>query len=164
MTKSLENEFNLPPSEEEIEKQHQMIEQRREDAVKIMNALTTTEKIDTALQMVSELDEYEDEMNSVAKNAMDSYKDVMALGMNSPIANSSRILEVANNFLRTALDAMSSKTATKLKIVEMQLRKARLEIDTGEVQGTGDALDHRGLIELLQQKVMQDKNPPDEDK
>jgi hypothetical protein len=53
----------------------------------------------------------------------------MDLGMNVDSRYSGRIFEVASNFLKNAIDAKSSKIDKKLKMVELQLKKMKLDKD-----------------------------------
>ena len=58
----------------------------------------------------------------------------MDLGMNVDSRYSGRIFEVAGNFLRNAIDAKSGKIDKKLKMIELQLKKQKL--DQGNKDGT----------------------------
>ncbi len=51
----------------------------------------------------------------------------MDLGMNVDSRYSGRIFEVASNFLKNAIDAKSSKIDKKLKMVDLQLKKLKLD-------------------------------------
>jgi hypothetical protein len=63
----------------------------------------------------------------LAVEAEESYKNLMDLGMNVDSRYSGRIFEVASNFLKNAIDAKSSKIDKKLKMVELQLKKLKLD-------------------------------------
>ena len=63
----------------------------------------------------------------LAIEAEESYKNLMDLGMNVDSRYSGRIFEVAGNFLRNAIDAKGSKIDKKLKMVELQLKKMKLD-------------------------------------
>jgi hypothetical protein len=67
------------------------------------------------------------EMDKLAVEAEESYKNLMDLGMNVDSRYSGRIFEVASNFLKNAIDAKSSKIDKKLKMVELQLKKLKLD-------------------------------------
>jgi hypothetical protein len=81
--------------------------------------------------------------------AEESYKNLMDLGMNVDSRYSGRIFEVAGNFLRNAIDAKSSKIDKKLKMVELQLKKMKLDRD-GDKDG--------GQIEESDGFVISDRN------
>ena len=59
--------------------------------------------------------------------AEESYKNLMDLGMNVDSRYSGRIFEVASTMLRNAIDAKSNKIDKKLKMVELQLKKQKID-------------------------------------
>ena len=108
------------------------------------------DKIAAALPQVKGLGELSDlELDKLAIEAEDSYKNLMDLGMNVDSRYSGRIFEVAGNFLRNAIDAKSSKIDKKLKMVELQLKKMKLDRD-GQKDG--------GPIEESDGFVISDRN------
>ena len=108
------------------------------------------DKIAAALPQVKGLGELSDlELDKLAIEAEDSYKNLMDLGMNVDSRYSGRIFEVAGNFLRNAIDAKSSKIDKKLKMVELQLKKMKLDKD-----GAKDG----GPIEESEGFVISDRN------
>ena len=86
---------------------------------------------------------------------MDAYDDLMDLGMNVESRYSGRVFEVAGQMLKTNLDAKVAKLDKKLKMVELQLRKEKLDKDSkgneGDiVQGEGYVVtDRNSLLEKL---------------
>ena len=88
------------------------------------------------------------EMDKLAVEAEESYKNLMDLGMNVDSRYSGRIFEVASNFLKNAIDAKSSKIDKKLKMVELQLKK--MKIDQGNKEG--------GPVEESDGFVISDRN------
>ena len=88
------------------------------------------DKIAAALPQVKGLGELGDlELDKLAVESEESYKNLMDLGMNVDSRYSGRIFEVASTMLRNAIDAKSSKIDKKLKMVELQLKKAKLDKD-----------------------------------
>jgi hypothetical protein len=82
----------------------------------------------------------------------------MDLGMNVEPRYSSRVFEVASTMLKNAIDAKSAKIDKKLKMIELQLKKAKLDQDaqgkdpegTGAIQGEGVLItDRNSLLEKL---------------
>jgi hypothetical protein len=55
----------------------------------------------------------------------------MDLGFNVDDRNAGKIFEVAAQLLKTAVDAKTAKIDKKLKMVELQLRKARMDNEKG---------------------------------
>ena len=85
---------------------------------------------------------------------MDAYEDLMDLGMNVESRYSGRIFEVAGQMLKTNLDAKNAKLEKKLKMVELQLKKEKLDKESGPegdiVQGEGYVVtDRNSLLEKL---------------
>ena len=86
------------------------------------------DKIASSLPQVKGLGDMSDlEMDKLAVEAEESYKNLMDLGMNVDSRYSGRIFEVASNFLKNAIDAKSSKIDKKLKMVDLQLKKLKLD-------------------------------------
>src|SRR5210317_1003995 len=144
MTKKLEDILNLPNVKEafaSVDKKEQA-KNNKDKSREVANnvdpktaaALKATyaefDKIEKALPQVKGLGELSDlELDKLAVEAEESYKNLMDLGMNVDSRYSGRIFEVASNFLRNAIDAKGSKIDKKLKMVELQLKKMKLDKD-----------------------------------
>ena len=75
------------------------------------------DKVAAALPQVKGLGELSDlELDKLAVEAEESYKNLMDLGMNVDSRYSGRIFEVASTMLRNAIDAKSNKIDKKLKM------------------------------------------------
>lgn len=114
------------------------------------------DKISAALPQVKGLGDMSDkEFDDLAERATNAYDDLMDLGMNVEARYSGRVFEVAATMLKNAIDAKSAKIDKKLKIIELQLRKQKIDQDTSgdegvSVQGTGVIVtDRNSLIEKL---------------
>jgi len=78
----------------------------------------------------------------------------MDLGMNVESRYSGRVFEVAGSMLKTALDAKVAKMDKKLKMIDLQLKKQKLDKDElddgGIVNGEGYVVtDRNSLLEKL---------------
>lgn len=160
MTKKLEELLDLPDSKKIVEEDK---EQERKELRKkayaeqqdTMNNLAEFDKITSALPTVDGLGRMADrELDAVASKAMQAYEDLMDLGMNVESRYSGRIFEVASGMLKNSLDAKVAKIDKKLKMVELQLKKEKLDKDesspTGIVNGDGYVVsDRNSLIEQL---------------
>lgn len=111
------------------------------------------DKISAALPKVKGLGDASDaEFDALAKRATKAYDDLMDLGLNVEARFSGRIFEVASSMLKNAIDAKSAKIDKKLKMIELQLKKAKLDQDannsedTGDVQGEGVIVSDRNSI------------------
>ena len=156
MTKKLEDLLNLPDSKEIIEESKK---EKQEDAIveqeDTMRSIQEFDKITSALPAVKGLGEMADkELNEVADKAMTAYEDLMDLGMNVESRYSGRVFEVAGGMLKTSLDAKVAKVDKKLKMIELQLKKEKLDKEGGLegdiVQGEGYVVtDRNSLLEKL---------------
>jgi len=102
------------------------------------------------------------EMDDIAKLAIDSYKDLMDLGMNVEARVASEILGSASQFLGHAITARNAKINKKLKMVDLLLKKAKLDHDRGDsdaAEGTGTMLDRNELLaEVLKMNATNKEN------
>ena len=146
MTKKLEDILNLPNVKEafkEVDKKEKDKKLKEtaeggttaknldpQTAKNLQKSYAEFDKIAAALPQVKGLGELSDlELDKLAIEAEESYKNLMDLGMNVDSRYSGRIFEVASNFLRNAIDAKGSKIDKKLKMVELQLKKMKLDKD-----------------------------------
>ena len=125
MTRKLEELFDLPPS---VEKTTESIMQPAEDLRSQLQTLDDTiDKIDQALPGVRGLEANDTEMDSLSKMATDSYDELMTLGMQVDSRFASEIFSVASNMLGHAITAKTAKMDKKLKMIDLQLKKMRLD-------------------------------------
>ena len=157
MTRKLEDILNLPNVKEAFAKVDAK-EKSRDDKDRVIpknvdpqtaKALEKTyqefDKIAAALPQVKGLGELSDlELDKLAMEAEESYKNLMDLGMNVDSRYSGRIFEVASSMLRNAIDAKSQKIDKKLKIVELQLKKLKIDKD-GSDDGS-EPVESEGMI------------------
>jgi len=126
MTKKLEEEFNLPPIEE-VTKTEPTIVETEAEIEETQNALSVSEKINAAFKEIKGLEDHEIEMNDIAKEAINSYKQLMDLGMNVSDMAAGKVFAEASNMLKIALDASDAKTKAKLQQIDLMLKKARID-------------------------------------
>lgn len=156
MTKKLQELFELP-LEEKNELTTPLPEQTEEITTQ---ALSNLEKIENALPQVRGLESADVEMDSLADLATNSYKDLMDLGMQVDSRFSAEIFGVAGTMLGHAITAKTAKLNKKLKMIELQLKKANLDAKNNEKEkeldnvpiGTGQALDRNELLKVLTSK------------
>jgi hypothetical protein len=156
MTKKLEELFELPQAD--IESLSKPIPENAIEVTK--EALTNLEKIENALPQVRGLEVADIEMDSLADLATNSYKDLMDLGMQVDSRFSSEIFSVASNMLNHAITAKTAKINKKLKMIELQLKKAALDHKTNPAVeeiantplGEGKVLDRNELLKILAAK------------
>ena len=163
MTQKLEELLNLPESKEIINKEKaEKAETAILDQKETKRDIAEFDKIASALPAVKGLGEKADaELNDIAERALQSYEDLMDLGMNVESRYSGRVFEVAGGMLKTSLDAKVAKMDKKLKMIELQLKKSKLDndtVDNGNIT-TGEGYvvtDRNSLLEKL--KRMEDSN------
>lgn len=136
MTKKIENLFNLDDS---------AIEKPKHAAIKSADAQArAVRKITKDLPQIAELGDLgEKELDELARKSEEAYDDLMDLGLNVEVRYSGRIFEVASSMLKNAIDAKSTKIDKRLKAVELQLKKLKLEQDA---RGGEDPFDGEGYV------------------
>ena len=157
MTKKLEELLNMPESKEIIQQENEKnkIPKKSSIPVHALEQLQEFDKITAALPQVTGLGDLGDtELDEVSEKSMAAYEDLMDLGMNVEARYSGRIFEVAGNMLRTNLDSKVAKLDKKLKMVELQLKKEKLDKEASPeqniVQGEGYLVtDRNSLLEKL---------------
>jgi len=155
MTKKLEEEFNLPPIEEVTQQETlPTVEESKETIEEVQGALSVSEKINLAFKEIKGLEDHEVEMNDIAKKAIESYEQLMNLGMNVSDMAAGKVFAEASNMLKIALDASDAKTKAKLQQIDLMLKKAR--IDKFSDKGSGDTqsveatvFDRNELLKLI---------------
>tara|TARA_B110001454_G_scaffold181960_1_gene176247 strand:+ start:187 stop:681 length:495 start_codon:yes stop_codon:yes gene_type:complete len=153
MTKKLEEEFDLPPlkealeENEEVETTSEALTVEREE---IFTALKAADKIDQALPVVRGLETNDVDMDSYSNQAEQAFKDLMDLGMNVEARHAGDIFAAAQRMLKNAIEAKTSKTDKKLKMIELQLKKLKLDqdkkTDEGTIEGEGYVIADRNDI------------------
>lgn len=158
MTKKLEELFELP-SETIDDSLHLTIPDRMEEITE--DASQALDKIEAALPQVKGLEASDIEMDELANLATSSYKDLMDLGMQVDSRFASEIFNSASSFLGHAITSKTAKINKKLKMLDLQLKKAALDqknqSKTEEIEntplGTGQALDRNELLKVLSAKT-----------
>ena len=152
--KKLEEILNLPEAKKIIKKDDK--EKATEVAEPFLRDMAEFDKIAAALPQVKGLGDISDkEFDELAQRATDAFDDLMDLGMNVEARYSGRVFEVAGTMLKNAIDAKAAKIDKKLKMVELQLKKQKIDQDSKtdtDSDITGSAViisDRNSLIEKL---------------
>ena len=164
MTKKLEELFDLPTDEglsEEVLPDN-VPEPTPENNPIMQNTLSELDKVQAALPQVRGLEASDTEMDDLADKATKGFDDMMDLGMNVDSRWASDIFGVASTMLGHAITAKTAKLNKKLKMVDLQLKKANLDqkasINKEEtVDGTGVVLDRNALLDRLLNKDKEEK-------
>jgi hypothetical protein len=144
MTKKLEDLFNLEKKEsgepEPVEKP------MHEEITSINKSYKAVAEITKGLPQIQELNDLDDsELDSLATKAEQAYDDLMDLGMNVEVRYAGRIFEVAGSMMKNAIDAKTAKVDKKLKAIDLQLKKYKIDKDA-QGKDDGDVLNGEGYI------------------
>jgi ribosomal protein S17E len=123
---------------------------------KIKEQLSVATRIDEALPQVRGLETEDRDLDNYAKEAMESYQKLMDLGFNVDDRNAGKIFEVASTMMNNAITAKTTKLDKKLKMVELQLRLARLQKDLGKEEPdkpTELNTDRNAILNLINQNL-----------
>jgi hypothetical protein len=144
MTKKLEELFNLD-SEQLSESTNEDQKPSHEEVTSLDASFKAVQEITKSLPEIKELDNLDErELDDLAKKAETAYDDLMDLGMNVEIRYSGRIFEVAGTMMKNAIDAKSAKIDKKLKAIDLQLKKYKIDKDNNEE--SGDVLNGVGFV------------------
>jgi hypothetical protein len=158
MTKKLEELFNLS-DKENVKAEASEAKPDHEQVRSIDDSIRAVEAITGNLPQIKELEDLNDrELDDLAKKAEEAYDDLMDLGMNVEVRYSGRIFEVASSMIKNAIDAKGMKMEKKLKAIDLQLKKLKIDNDSGKdpndiINGQGYVVtDRNELLKKLQNK------------
>ena len=86
--------------------------------------MNTIEKVENALPQVKGLDASDNELDEISKLAVESFHDLSNLGMQVDSRFASEIFNSAGTMLGHAITAKTAKINKKLKMIDLQLKKA----------------------------------------
>lgn len=159
MTKKLEETFNIKPIDDagdEVEETPSVEESK--ELTEILNTeLETIDKIDSALPMVQDLNQHDREMDEIHSKALNAFDELFSLGMNVEVHAGAKLMETANQMLKTAMEAKDSKVDRKLKMINLQMQKAKLEhqIEKEERKhNKDDEIDGEGSVVLDRNELL----------
>lgn len=146
MTKKLEDLFDINPAdfvegEEEVETKDIEVSKQQ-----IRELDATLDKIDAALPTVRDIHTSDEELDHLSKLAEDSFKDLMDLGMNVEPMRGSEIFSTASSMLGHAISAKNAKVTNKLKIIQLQIQKARLDLQAKNQGDGNDTIDGESTL------------------
>jgi hypothetical protein len=143
MTKQLENVFDLP-SMDSI------------DAQALAQEFQSLEKIDQQVPTITDLSSSDAEMDELATKAMDSFDNLVSLGMNVEQRFAAPIFDAASKMLGHAVMAKTAKIDKKLKAIDLEMKRLRLMHQIGNkdpdgepIEGAARELDRNELLKLL---------------
>ena len=149
MSRHLEELFDLAPSTTS-NSDVVTLDETRTALAEIDDAI---DKIDAALPSVRDLNTSDSELDNIAAMATESFQNLSDLGMNIDSRYAAEIFAVASAMLGHALTAKTAKLNKKLKVIELQLKKARLDqtaiAEEPTETASGQVLSRNDLLERL---------------
>lgn len=163
MTKKLEDFFNVETTDSDAEDQLPLTAREpvpiETTLALVHEQLTIADRIDQALPTVRGLDVEDRDLDDYAARAMDSFERLMDLGYNMDDRNAGKVFEVASTMMNNAISAKTAKLDKKLKMIDLQLKAAKLaqtaktEDDNGP-QGLGElTTDRNAILNLISQNL-----------
>ena len=154
MTRKLESLFDFPPTEETAQEEPALT--TAETRAAIVEIDNTIDKIDAALPAIRDLDASDRELDEIADMAKESYQNLSDLGFNVDSRYASELFAVASTMLGHALTAKTTKLNKKLKMLDLQMKKLKLDQDAAKnapedaiETAHGQVLNRNDLLERL---------------
>jgi hypothetical protein len=146
--------FGFEQAEKSKESTPETVEETRAAIVKIDEDI---DKIDAALPGVRDLDSSDKELDDIAAKATETFENLSDLGFNVDSRYAAELFAVAGTMLGHALTAKQTKLQKKLKVIELQMRKLKLDQDAAKTKGEdteteraeGKVLSRNDLLEML---------------
>lgn len=165
MTKKLEELFGLEnqPTWSDPQEGDVVLDATEELAIAEVSeeTLAQIEKIELSLPTVRGLEASDTEMDDIAADAQEAFKNLMDLGMNVDSRAAAEIFSVASSMLGHAITAKNAKVTKKLKMIELQLKQVKLASElkkqamasaaSGEVvpEGQGTVVNRNDLLRQI---------------
>lgn len=155
MTKRLEELFELDSATETIVESE---EPKISTDLISPETLATIEKVENALPQVRGLETSDDELDELGALAKDAFTNLLDLGMQVDSRFSAEIFNSASSMLGHALTAKTAKINKKLRMIDLQIKKAELDrklssqnkqLPNETPLGTGQVLDRNELIKMI---------------
>lgn len=168
MTRQLSELFDLPDDDDAQSSDIETNEYLPDDLIS-QDTLDNIDKIEAALPQVKGLEASDKDMDELADLAKEAFNNLLDLGMQVDSRFSAEIFNSASGFLGHAITAKTAKINKKLKMLDLQLKKAdldrKLANDASKAAvdqppestplGTGQIIDRS---ELIRQILEQSKN------
>jgi hypothetical protein len=159
MTKKLEDFFNVDSTEDQLPLTAEPPVPIETTMALVHEQLTIADRIDKALPTVRGLDVEDRDLDEYAGRAIESFERLMELGYNMDDRNAGKVFEVASTMMNNAISAKTAKLDKKLKMIDLQLKAAKLaqsaktEEPNGP-QGLGDlTTDRNAILNLINQNL-----------
>jgi hypothetical protein len=163
MTRKLEDLFDLPQAIDSNEPEPATSpDVTRANIVAIDQAI---DKIDAALPAVRDLDASDQELDDIAAKATETFENLTDLGFNVDSRYAAELFAVAGTMLGHALTAKTTKLQKKLKVLDLQMKKLKLDADAAKNSDDeptqtahGQVLSRNDLLEMIKGSRDQNNN------
>ena len=161
MSSKIEDVFDLPPMNGEKVDEPIKQEDTGLNLTQLQQQLDVADKIDAALPMVRDLEQLDADMDKYADKAMHAFQDLMDLGQNVEDRHAAAVFDTASKMMTNAITAKTAKMDKKLKMIQLQLQKAKLDQQIAKDSGKDDAIqgeaeefeDRNSLINAVIEKM-----------
>jgi hypothetical protein len=162
MTKKLEDFFNVDSVESDAEDQLPLVVEPQQPIETTMalvkEQLTIADRINEALPTVKGLDVEDRDLDEYASMAMENFERLMDLGFNMDDRNAGKVFEVASTMMSNAITAKTAKLDKKLKMIDLQLKAAKLaqtaKAEDDTPSGMGElTTDRNAILNLISQNL-----------
>lgn len=163
INRNLEELFDIESSEDSDSDDLGLTQPIMENLPSLPETMQALDKIESALPAVRDLEASDTEIDALAKKATESFDDLMSLGMQVDSRYASEIFAVAGTMLGHAITAKTAKINKKLKMIDLQLKKAKLDRDQAaepEVPNAqGRVLSRNDLLNALSGRSDENSKP-----
>lgn len=163
MTRKLEELFDLPPSGCESETTEPDSIPATQLALKEIDE--AIDKIDAALPAVRDLEASDKELDDIAAKATETFENLTDLGFNVDSRYAAELFAVAGTMLGHALTAKTTKLQKKLKVLDLQMKKLKLDADAAKNSdqnelptAQGRVMSRNDLLEMIKGTKDQNNN------
>ena len=160
ITKRLEEIFGFNELDADNETPADTPQTPEETKTAMVEIDATIDKIDQALPAIRDLDSSDKELDEIAELAKESYQNLSDLGFNVDSRYASELFAVASTMLGHALTAKTTKLNKKLKMIDLQMKKLKLDQDAAKnapedepAVGEGRVLNTLSRNELLERLI-----------
>lgn len=172
MSRKLDEIFNVEETKKlnrALENMNKQIAENSEEPVEIQDPEMAKEvkeiqTLEVELATIKNSEDHENDMDEIAEKAMEAFDRLMEIAEDVDERNSGKIYEAAVHMMKNAIDAKNSKVTTKLKGIEILLKKQKMEksgekdpasnADMGETKDADFIIASRG--DILKQLKSQD--------
>lgn len=173
---TLEQSFGLPSLDEienirkALSEQNEKIEKQSEELERCggemdqtyQDAVDVIDSREERILSVVDMTQYDQDVDTVFKEAMGAFRDIMMLGNEAPAPSAGKMFEAAANFAKIALDSKNSKMKVRLDAIDLALKKQKLDGSTKDTQqplkdaGSGIILDRNELLKSIRAELKGD--------